>query len=63
MVVLLVDSGVYLYNFLKFSPCLHNLKKSSILPRMGLYCFQFSIFLSKRFLSLLYGFFDFFLVF
>jgi len=36
MVVLLADSGVYLFNFFKLNPDLHNLKKSSILPRIGL---------------------------
>ena len=44
MVVLCADSGVYLCNFFRPNPDLHNLKKSSIFPRTGLYCFQFSIF-------------------
>ena len=36
MVVLLAESGVYLCIFFRLSPDLHNLKKSSILPRTGL---------------------------
>jgi hypothetical protein len=36
MVVLSADSGVYLCNFFKLSPDLHNLKKSTIFPRIGL---------------------------
>ena len=30
-----IDFGVYLCISLKFSPCLSNLKKSSIFPRIG----------------------------
>ena len=31
-----IDFGVYLCISLKFNPCLSNLKKSSIFPRIGL---------------------------
>ena len=37
MVVLFADSGVYLCNFFKLSPDLHNLNKSSIFQGIGLY--------------------------
>jgi len=63
MMVLLADSGVYLCNFFRLSPDLHNLKKSSIFPRMGLYRFHFYIFWINTFFSVLYGFLDFFSVF
>ena len=56
MVVLLADSGVYLCNFFKFSPDLHNLKKSSIFPLIGLYFFHFAIFFNNSFFSVLYSF-------
>ncbi len=36
IVVLFADSEVYLCIFLKLNSDLHNLKKSSIFPRMGL---------------------------
>jgi hypothetical protein len=49
MVVLLADSGVYLCNFFKLSPDLHNLKKSSIFPLIGLYFFHFAIFFNNWF--------------
>ena len=41
------DFGVYLCISLKFSPCLSNLKKSSILPLIGLYFCQNSNFLNN----------------
>jgi hypothetical protein len=58
MVVLLADCGVYLCNFFKPSLDLHNLKKSSIFPRIGLYCFQYPIFVSNIIFTVLYRFFN-----
>ena len=57
MVVVFADCGVYLCNFFRFSPDLHNLKKSSILPRTGLYRFQFKINLNNTFFNVIYSFF------
>ena len=51
--VLVTDFGVYLCISLMLSPCLSNLKKSSIFPRMGLNFFQFSNFLNNSILRLL----------
>ena len=41
------DFGVYLCISLKLSPCLSNLKKSSIFPLIGLKFFQLSSFFNK----------------
>ena len=51
--VLVTDFGVYLCISLMLSPCLSNLKKSSIFPQMGLNFSQFSNFLNNSILSLL----------
>jgi len=54
MVVFLAEFYSYLCNFFKLSPDLHNLKKSSIFPLIGLYSFQFGIFRLISFFNLLY---------
>ena len=41
------DFGVYLWIFLIFNPCFNNLKKSSILPRIGLNFFHESKFFNN----------------
>ena len=56
MVDFSADFGVYLCIFFKFSPDLHNLKKSSIFPCMGLYRFLFCIFWINILVNVLYSF-------
>ena len=51
--VFVTDFGVYLCISLMLSPCLSNLKKSSIFPRIGLNFFQSSSFLNNSILRLL----------
>jgi len=63
MVVFSAEFGVYLCIFFKPNPDLHNLKKSSIFPRMGLYRFQFCIFWINVFVNILYSFLAWFSVF
>ncbi len=62
-IVVSADFGVYLCIFFKPSPDSHNLKKSSIFPRIGLYRFQFSIFWSKVLVNVSYSFLAWFSVF
>ncbi len=45
------DFGVYLCIYLKLSPFLSNLKKSSIFPLIGLKFFQLSNFFNNSFLN------------
>ena len=45
--VLATDFGVYLSISFMLSPCLSNIKKSSIFPRVGLNFFQLSNFLNN----------------
>ena len=63
MVVFSADFGVYLCIFFKLNPDLHNLKKSSIFPLIGLYRFQFCIFWINILFNILYSLLDLFSVF